>query len=81
MEEKIIGVKELRVNLEKIARAAKRGQRFLVMRRHEPLFRIQPFGHEARKKYTLTDLRDIQFSDPAGDRDLSKQIDHIAYGL
>jgi len=36
---------------------------------------------ESGKKYTLTDLRDIQFSDPAGDRDLSKQIDHIAYGL
>ncbi|MEK7084774.1 MAG: hypothetical protein AAB932_06065 [Patescibacteria group bacterium] len=81
IEEKIIGVKELRTNLPKIANAAKRGQKFLVMRRHVPLFYIYPILEPIKKPYTLADLKDIQFSDPNGDRNLSKHIDQIVYGV
>lgn len=79
MEPKIIGVKQLYRELPKIARAAKRGQSFLVVKHATPLFRIEPILPARPKKYTLKDFEKIQFR--GGDPDLSKNIDKILYGV
>ena len=53
------------------------------MRRNEPIFRIEPANMrpQREKKYTLEDLKDIRWSDPHGDPNLSKKIDAIVYGV
>ena len=87
-KEKIIGVKELRTKLPAIARAVGRGERFLVMRHLTPLFRIEPpalakISHPVEKERpTLAEaFKDLQWSDPKGDKNLSKNIDKIVYGV
>lgn len=42
MKNTIIGLKELRENVETYASEAKKGRSFLVMRRSQPLFKISP---------------------------------------
>ena len=82
--ENIIGVKQLREELPKIAQAVKRGQSFLVMRHHEQLFRIEPPTQKnSDQKFTpgqslLREFKDMQFR---GGKNLSKNIDRIVYGL
>ncbi len=82
--ENIIGVKQLREQLPKIAQAAKRGQSFLVMRHHETLFRIEPPTPQRSSQSLNTGERlikafkHLKFS---GSKNLSKQIDHIVYGI
>lgn len=82
---KIIGVRELTRNMKTISRATKRGASFLVMRNTEPLFRIEPIADEKKQenipagKYTLKDLMGIRFR--SGEKDLSKRIDEIVYGV
>lgn len=90
MEPTIIGVKELRTNLPAIAKATKRGKRFLVMKHHQVLFRIEPSIttaytddkklHKKPTGQTLIDtFKDVQFK--SGDPNLSKKIDNIVYGI
>ena len=77
---KIIGVRELTRNMKTISRAAKRGTSFLVMRNTEPIFRIEPITDEKQTgKYTLKDLIGIRFK--SGEKDLSKRVDEIVYGV
>mgnify|MGYP001559977395 CR=1 FL=1 len=38
----IVGVKELRQNLETYVREVKKGKSFMVVRRSKPLFRLSP---------------------------------------
>lgn len=40
--EKIVGLKDLRQNVEKYASEVKKGKSFIVMRRSKPLFKISP---------------------------------------
>ena len=40
--EKIIGLKELRQNMEKYASEVKRGRSLIVVRKSKPLFKISP---------------------------------------
>ena len=42
----IVGVKELRENLETYIREIKRGKSFMVVRRSKPLFRLSPLDEE-----------------------------------
>lgn len=42
MKNTIIGLKELRKNVETYASAVRRGKSFIVMRRSVPLFKISP---------------------------------------
>jgi len=42
VREKIVGVRELRENLEKYIAGAKRGESFTVVRRSKPVFRLTP---------------------------------------
>lgn len=76
---RIIGVRELARNMKSISRATKRGASFLVMRNAEPVFRIEPALEEKKGKYTLKDLMSIRFD--SGEKDLSKRIDEIVYGI
>lgn len=85
---KIIGVKQLREQLPKIAKEAAKGQSFLVMRHQKILFRLEPpgFFDEPTKKQTtgkqlLEEFKKMQFSAPKGNKNLSKNIDKIVYGL
>ena len=44
--EHIIGLKELRENIDKYAARVKKGQSLVVMRRSKPLFKITPVEDE-----------------------------------
>jgi antitoxin (DNA-binding transcriptional repressor) of toxin-antitoxin stability system len=41
-----IGLKDLRLNVERYAKAVEKGESFIVMRRSKPLFVINPIGGE-----------------------------------
>ena len=73
-----VGVKEFRENFKKYANATKRGQSFIVSNHKEPLFKVGPL-EEPVGKYTLKDMTKIRFSHP--DKNVSKKIDEIVYGV
>lgn len=75
----IIGIKELQHNLARVARQTLAGKSFVVLKHAKPLFRIEPINVPGKKTYTIEDLYDIQFE--TKDRNLSKKIDRITYGL
>lgn len=75
---KIIGVRDLYLNLKKITLATKHGASFIVTVHRTPIFRIEPI--RKKKKTTLwEDMQDIRFSD--SDPHLSKKIDEIVYDV
>jgi len=74
----IIGIKKLHQQLPHIADAAVRGESFIVMRHAQPMFRIEPIRDIARK-FTLKDFQKIRFR--SRDKNLSKKVDRIAYGI
>lgn len=39
---KIIGLKELRLNIEKYIKMIKKGHSFIVMKKSEPVFKLEP---------------------------------------
>ena len=74
-----IGVKQLYKNLRSIAKRAKAGESFTVVRHVTPLFRIVPHDQNNKEKpYTLRDVLTLEFR--SGEKDLRKKIDAIAYG-
>lgn len=85
----IIGVKELYKNLNKIYKRTAQGESFIVVKRSTPVFRVIPYKAEnekekeqKNKKYTLKDLRKLQFSTlRGGHTNLSERVDEIVYGL
>ena len=79
MEPQFIGVKQLHRDLPKIAERVRRGQSFIVMKHAKPILRIEPVRQTKKKKYTLADLMTIQLS--GGDKNLSKHIDQVVYGI
>lgn len=81
MPETVIGVKQFHLEFKKITEQARRGKSFLIVRHRAPLFRIEPpvSKEQKKKKYTLRDLESIHFT--GKDRDLSKKIDRIVYGV
>ncbi|MSU74984.1 MAG: hypothetical protein EXS55_00485 [Candidatus Magasanikbacteria bacterium] len=78
MREKTIGLKELHRNLSKIAKEAFRGASFVVLNHTTTMFRIEP-PTPPQKKYSWADLKNLQFK--GGDKNLSRDIDKIVYGL
>ena len=76
---KIIGIKELQHSLSKVAKETAEGKSFVVLKHAKPIFRIEPIHVKGVKTYSLEDLYDIQFK--TNDRNLSKKIDRITYGL
>ncbi|MBI5794670.1 hypothetical protein HZA87_06380 [Candidatus Uhrbacteria bacterium] len=75
MTESILTIRELHTKLKSITNKVQHGQRFIVFRHKEALFRIEPLAKTWGKKYTLADLDRIQFSDK--DKSLSKKIDSV----
>lgn len=55
----VIGVRELRENLDTYARKAQRGSSFVVMRKTKPLFAIVPIEHEEQWE-TVVDFTSIR---------------------
>lgn len=81
MKLQIIGVKQLYKQLRQVSQATLRGQSFLVVRNSKPVFRIEPIEPMAEKKYSLKDFKKLQFRMPEKDRNLSRKIDKIIYGV
>lgn len=60
MTDKIIGVKELRENIDKYAAQVKAGRFITVVKRSEPLFRLTPVDDDDDANWeTLIDFRTI----------------------
>ena len=55
--EQIIGLKELRENLEKYIQDTRKGNTLLVLRRSRPLFRITPLEEEWEEVVDFTKIR------------------------
>ena len=53
-----------------------KGESFIVVKNNKPQIKLSPVEDE--KKYTMKDLLSIRFS---GDKNLSKNIDKIVYGI
>ena len=74
---KILGIKELQLNLKRVADAAQKGESFTIVRDSKPVFTIQPIKDEGRTG-TWEDFRKaVSFK---GGKDLSQNIDEILYG-
>lgn len=80
-----IGVKQLHKDLGRIIRRIKRGERILVMKHARPALVITPYEaaellpQPSKKYYTLDDIRKLQTK--GGDKDISKKVDRIVYGV
>ena len=73
----ILGIKELQLNLKRVADAAQKGESFTIVRDSKPVFRIEPIV-EAKRTGTLEDaLKKLSFK--GGGKDLSSLIDEILY--
>lgn len=78
----IIGVKQLYKNLNKISQRAAMGESFIVVKRSKPMFRVVPYRKGKNKKYTLKDLKKVQFKKlKNGKEKLSPNIDKIVYSM
>ena len=62
----------------KIADMLRGGKRIVVTRNGEDFFEAVPT--QSRKRKTIADFEHLIFSDPKGDRDMSKKVDEIVYG-
>ncbi len=74
----IIGIKELQLNLKRVADAAQKGSSFTVVRDSKPVFRIEPMPMERRIGSLEEFLQKGKFK--GGPKDLSLRVDDIAYG-
>ncbi len=73
----IIGVKQLYKNLKKISQKVAKGESFVVVKHSEPIFKVVPYHKEKAKRYTLKDLKQLQFK--SKDKRLSEKIDKLVY--
>lgn len=77
----MIGVKEFRHQLPKVLRAVTRGERFTIVRYAKPIAMMSPIPRGEKKKYTMKDLLDLRFTFKTKDKNLSKKVDQIVYGV
>jgi antitoxin (DNA-binding transcriptional repressor) of toxin-antitoxin stability system len=77
----IIGIKQLHKELTQITKKVSRGESFLVMKHSTPVFRIEPENTAGAKKYTLDELLGTRFKFKTKDKNLSKKVDEIVYGV
>jgi antitoxin (DNA-binding transcriptional repressor) of toxin-antitoxin stability system len=73
----IIGIKELQLNLKRVADAVQKGASFTVVRDSKVVFKIIPAIDEQRTGTLLDAYNAVKFQGP---RDLSKQVDAMVYG-
>jgi len=76
MTNTILGIKELQLNLKRVADAAQKGASFTIVRDSKPVFRILPIEERSGTFEDL--LKQISFK--GGDPNLSQKIDEIVYG-
>jgi len=55
--EKIVGLKELRQNMDKYAKQVNKGESLLVIKRSKPVFRISPVEEEWETVADFTKVR------------------------
>ncbi len=79
IEPTTIGVKEFRQKLPKVLKAVERGHRFTIVRYSKPVAQFTPVHTRAEKRYTIEDLLAIRFK--TKDKNLSKKVDEIVYGV
>lgn len=78
MTTNILGIKELQLNLKRVADAAQKGASFTVVRDSKPVFRIEPIVQGSVRSGNMESfLASIAFK---GEKDLSQRIDEIVYG-
>jgi len=77
MTPNIMGIKELQLNLKRVADAAEKGASFTIVRGSKPVFRIEPVTKPTRTGTFEDLLNDISFK---GNPDLSQRVDEIVYG-
>lgn len=59
MTDKIVGVKELRENIDKYAAQVRAGRSITVVKRSEPLFRLVPVDDDDANWETMIDFRKL----------------------
>lgn len=74
-KQKIIGVKELRENLEEYISEVNKGRSFTVVKRSKPVFKISPVDEEENWK-TIIDFTKIKKGGVLAD-DVLKAIAHL----
>lgn len=77
MNNKMIGIRELHKNLKSVSEEVSKGQHFLVIKNSKPVFRIVPLEDDKLPKYSLKDIKDLQFK--SRKKNLSKNIDKVLY--
>jgi antitoxin (DNA-binding transcriptional repressor) of toxin-antitoxin stability system len=73
----ILGIKELQLNLKRVADAAQKGASFIIVRDSKPVFRIEPIKNSGRSGTLEDSYKLLHFK---GGKNLSKEIDEILYG-
>lgn len=73
-----IGMREFLRNTKAVKNRVAAGESFEVLERTTPVFRVVPVAKPQPKKYTLKDLRALQFT--AKTNDSAKNVDHYVYG-
>lgn len=73
----ILGIKELQLNLKRVADAAQRGESFTIVRDSKPVFRIEPITTNARVGTLASARARLRFK---GGKNLSREIDKVVYG-
>ena len=81
MEPITIGVREFRQKLPKVLKAVERGHWFTIVRYSKPVAQFTPVRALAEKRYTLQDLQNLRFQFKTKDKNVSKKIDKIVYGV
>lgn len=79
MQDQIIGIKQLQTHLKQLTQQVQAGGSFVVVKNSKPVFRIEPIEGQRVGRYTLTDLKRLQFR--SGQKNLSKSVDRIVYGV
>lgn len=78
MTTQTMNIRDLTRNMKKITSAVEGGASFTVLRNAKPVFRIEPIVDAKVVTFTLADLKRAQFKGP---KDMSTQIDKVAYGV
>jgi len=72
----IIGVKELRENLETYIKKVNKGDSFIVVRRSKPVFKISPVNDESEDWETVVDFTNLKKGGVLLD-DVKKALDRL----
>lgn len=75
----IIGLKELRENMETYITKIQKGEQVTVFRRSTPIFTINPIGSDESTWETVIDFTEINQEGVSG-REILRLLKHTSYG-